>query len=802
MVARNGAEVAEALAEAQKGFDERTARRSVIEPRTPEEGHFAPGYDLGNLVLWVGQQADEIEAWGRNVKRRDRQLREFIPTENVVAAALGTVVARNAAFDFSVKGPPRTAARVHDILENANNGKGWIDFIAKLSYDLYSQDSGAFFEILREGDSETAPLIGVNHLDASRCWHTGIPQEPVLYQDRLGRYHLMKWYQVQTLAELPAPHETLYGLQLCALTRLLRACQIIKAVNQYKYEKVSGRHTRAIHFIRGVPTQQINAALAQMQIHADQAGLSKYLQPIMIGTVDPAVDLQTATIEFLSLPDGYDEETTFKHYINQIALAFLEDYQTFAPLPGGNLGTSAQSQILHQKGQGKGPALFMKLMSTAFNQNVMPKNVEFAWEEQDVEAEKKEADVRAVRATTRAARIASGELTPEVARQIAKDEGDLDGAYLDALGQEDVTEDVELEDDRPTEAQIEEDEAGGAGSLSAQPAQQGPTPEQLQAVADAIKALSPLLLRNVAEGRKVQLGAFLQTRIHRAFTTAADDLAALGYMDTAGRIQLSGIIGDTLGTFARLVDEEAAGIALQELDRQDVRELVEQAAKALDHRATGMETAAERVPMEEEVAGKLSPVLEFLRSRIHRQLRAVPGRKARPGDDAVSEALGEVEEVLRLAVDQRVAHAVDEATADIPNPTVIAEIMREALVQNARELRQFRDVIGREVADTLKDARVQAEDVAASVADLRKAVTAQQQSRALVPLVRDLVAATLKEAPPRPTPGSERRRAEYGEDGKIRRVVVEAGDGTRTAIEVRRDETGKVVETFQHPDET
>lgn len=628
MNATDPASAVAGLEAAQKGFDERAARRSVVAPRTPEEGQFAPGYELGNLMLWVGGQADEIETWGRNVKRRDRQLREFVPTENVFASALGTIVARNAAFDFSVEGPPRTASRVHDILENANNGKGWVDFVSKVSYDLYTQDSGAFFEIVRDGDSEAAPLVGINHLDAARClgrdsrvlmadgstkailelvrsrdpgpvmalgpggrleaknvvdwhesplgdrywlrlrlkgarhvfgrreglwltndhevltqdgwqrtehlglgtkiitqfpspnpeqmellvgmllgdasmggttpdrsfvalgharkqegwldlkkealagfrwsatrgqtfrqtstevspgladlrrafypegkkvvprdlvercfgprllaawygddgtmrdgkwgrprarlytygfaeedsewlaelltrkgyaahtfkrrmhvgpyagsvhtgiyvsadgaeklfrdvapylptslrhrlpndarpldpslwnlgraerwaaeieslergdngeqtatfcidveenhnfiaggmvvhncWHTGIPQEPVLYQDRLGRYHLLKAHQVQTLADLPVPHETLYGLQLCGLTRLLRACQIIKAINQYKYEKVSGRHTRAIHFVRGVPTAQITAALAQMNIAADR----------------------------------------------------------------------------------------------------------------------------------------------------------------------------------------------------------------------------------------------------------------------------------------------------------------------------------------------------------------------------------------------------------------------------------------------------------------------------------------------------------------------------------------------------
>ena len=44
--------------------------------------------------------------------------------------------------------------------------------------------------------------------------------------------------------------------------------------------------------------------------------------------------------------------------------------------------------------------------------------------------------------------------------------------------------------------------------------------------------------------------------------------------------------------------------------------------KALEQRATGMETAAERLPMEEEVAGKLGPLLDFMRTRVHRQLRA------------------------------------------------------------------------------------------------------------------------------------------------------------------------------------
>lgn len=534
------------------------------------------------------------------------------------ASALGTIVSRNAAFSWNIEGDaPRTAARMHEVLENADNGRGWLDLVSKVSFDLYTQDTGAFIEIVRQQDRPDSPVIGLNHLDAWRCWHTGIPEAPVLYQDRLGRWHLLKWYNVIPLAELPTPIETYYGLQLCALTRLLRATQIIKNISQLKYEKTGGRHTRALHVIRGLATSQINEALEQMRTFADSQGLTRYMQPLVVGTIDPAVDLQTATLDFVSLPDGYDEETTFKHYVSQIALAFFEDYQSFAPLPGGNLGTSAQSEVLARKSRGKGPELFRKLFSFGMNQKVMPKNVEFLWQEQDPDAEKSEAEIKKLRAEERAVRIQSGELTPAVARKIAHDAGDLEDEYLAELGEEDSNEEVALEDDRPTETQvIDEEEAALLAGLAPPEQETAVVPPELAALGARAVAL---VTRRVSERSKTQLGAFLQTRIHRAFTTAADDLAALGYMDTAGRIQLSNIIGDSLRLFAELMDAEAAETALRELDREDVRELVEH-AKALSLE----ELNDDRVELEAEVGSRLAPLLARIRRKVRGRLN---GRK-------------------------------------------------------------------------------------------------------------------------------------------------------------------------------
>lgn len=145
----------------------------------------------------------------------------------------------------------------------------------------------------------------------------------------------------------------------------------------------------------------------------------------MIGSHDPKAEVGHDTIELASLPENFNESDAFKHYIAQLAMAFLSDYQEFAPLPGGNLGTSSQSEVLHAKMRGKGPALFMKMVTNAMNNRILPDNVEFGFAEPDLGAEKEEADVRLARATERAARLASFEITVEEARQMAADAGDL-----------------------------------------------------------------------------------------------------------------------------------------------------------------------------------------------------------------------------------------------------------------------------------------------------------------------------------------------------------------------------------------
>jgi len=430
--------------------DERARARSVIAQPPGEPGLQAS--DASSILWFVAGLADSIVPWGRMPKQRDLELRGFWPTEGHFASALGIVSARNAAFSWNVEGPPRTSTRLHDILVGANQGEGWTDLMLKTSIDLYTQDHGAFWEVVRESDSPSSPVLAINHLDAYRCFHTGHPDRPVIYQDINSRYHLLNWWNVCTLAEMPTPIEGKYGLQYCAITRLLRSVQIARNISIRNDEKTGGRYHGAIHLVKGVTTKEINDAAAIYAADADTKGLLRYAIPLVVGSVDPKADVGHDTIEMTSLPDGWDEEKAFKLYIALIAMAFLTDYQEFAPLPGGNLGTSAQSEVLHQKSRGKGPGLFMKMVTHALNFKIFPKGVEFYFDEQDIEAEQAEAELRKARAETYKLYIESGLLDVPATRQLALDAGDIPVEVFAALGGNDVTTEQVTNDEEQADA--------------------------------------------------------------------------------------------------------------------------------------------------------------------------------------------------------------------------------------------------------------------------------------------------------------------------------------------------------------
>jgi hypothetical protein len=423
------------VADGQKSIDGKAildaAGHSVVAPPPPGLGY---GSTAGQAsLLWlVAQVADEISPWGQQPAVRDYQLRSFFPTESFLCAAVTSIDTRNATFGWKLKGPDKVAQIAHKILQSANQGAGWENFAAKLSLDLYTQDSGAFVEIIHEKASRPdSPVIGIQSLDAQRCWPTGRPEEPVVYLDRDGKFHLMKWWQCVNITEAPSTYELLYGLQYCAMSRVLRACQTERNIEIYEDEKTGGRRTRAIHLVTGVDKDAIEQALNTQQLFSDQQGLSRYAQPAIATGIRPDTPISHEILELTSLPDAWDPEKSMTRYLTVLAMALGVDYGELAPLPGKGLGTGAQSETMAEKSRAKGAGLWMKLVTGLINNFVLPDSVTFEFSDQDLSSELQAAQGSKGRADARAAQIANGELNAATSAKKALDAGDLDQEAYD-----------------------------------------------------------------------------------------------------------------------------------------------------------------------------------------------------------------------------------------------------------------------------------------------------------------------------------------------------------------------------------
>lgn len=384
------------------------------------------------LYMSVATKADDAPAWGTH--SRDLWLRTFWKTENMLASGVYSMSSRYAAYEWDLVGLPKACARVRDVLHNSEHGKGWTKLILPVIQDMLTQDNGAWIEIVREEDAANSPCIQLNHLDTTRCTRTGDWDTPIIYSDILGHEHKMKWYQVIELTEFPSAEENARGMQLCAVSRLLRAAQIMRDIAIYQHEKVSGQFNRQLNIVSGVSKTMIDDALESQRIEASSQGLNRYILPVIMTALDPRANLTKTTIDLASLPEGFDPEVAMRLYTIQLALAFGSDPQDIAPLPGHNLGSSAQSQMLHQKGRGKGAALFMSIMEQELNyQGIMPRSVTFKYKDQDDQQDKDKEAIRAIRATRLGTLVKAGILTAEVAARILVDNGDLEEKYLPLL---------------------------------------------------------------------------------------------------------------------------------------------------------------------------------------------------------------------------------------------------------------------------------------------------------------------------------------------------------------------------------
>lgn len=402
----------------------------------------------GILTFQLGSVADQITAWGKNVRRRDQELREFWPSEPYLAGTVASISMRNSSLDWEIKSRSEAIVKaVTDMLRNAIAGDtvGWTPFVHKFSQDLYTTDNGAFIELIRDpgidGNSQfkgsKAPVLGISHLDSNQCARTGNAQTPVIYTDTDGKQHKLQWYEVIPFSDFPSSIVTMNGVGYCAVTRSLRLAQIFRSIEIYKDEEVGGRNFKKLQIIGGVGWQQIEDALKRGKENADNRGAIRFVEHAILASLDPEKPVSVAEVELASLPGNFNFDQEMQWYIAGLSLDFGVDYQELAPLPGGNIGSSAQSMILHKKTSGKNPANFMRLITEAFTTyGVLPRVATMQFNDKNEQESLERQEVRTKAMEEAAIAVNSRILTPEAAAKSLLRRGIFTQEEIDSISPE------------------------------------------------------------------------------------------------------------------------------------------------------------------------------------------------------------------------------------------------------------------------------------------------------------------------------------------------------------------------------
>jgi len=238
------------------------------------------------IMLFLARAGQTVPVWWS--KERDKELDRFWKNNDYVAGAFYTLASKLASVPFRIE-PRDPSVMLHrkqaeEYQENLEAGSefglGWQQLIIPFLVDLWTQDNGAFLEVIG-GGSKDGPIrglpVGLAHLDSFRCHRTGSLEYPVQYEDYDGKLYKLHRSRVLYSSQMPSARAEMYKVGFCWLSRCINAAQSLTDDITYKQEKIGSRPKRGVVVTGGgLDPEDVASAFAQADTMMDAGGLSRY----------------------------------------------------------------------------------------------------------------------------------------------------------------------------------------------------------------------------------------------------------------------------------------------------------------------------------------------------------------------------------------------------------------------------------------------------------------------------------------------------------------------------------------------
>ena len=356
--------------------------------------------------------------------------------ESMWAVALGIAIAKQAALGWEIDSDaPRLRKQAQQMLLETGAGRGlfgWIPFLSRQLKSFFATGF-QFYEIERATAARGSRIINIHHLNPLRCVLTGNPAAPVEYLGQDGRARPLAWYQVGIITDMLSATEDEVDQNMSATARAWDAITKMAAIENFIYERVSGRRPLKLTFLGGATQRAIKDALQSAQHDADRQAIQSYMGAAIVGIPTDDVPLSLVEVALADLPDITDVERERLRADLVMANALGLDPQELNPALVGKsgLGSSGnQSQVLADKETGRLSAMWRASFIHQMNQLVLDGRTIFTFSERDLRDEQLQADNADKRQGTRKSMIDAGMITAPQATNLAVDSEDLPPEFL------------------------------------------------------------------------------------------------------------------------------------------------------------------------------------------------------------------------------------------------------------------------------------------------------------------------------------------------------------------------------------
>lgn len=340
---------------------------------------------------------NECPAWGEMARLTDRaqRLREYARDEPILAGAVASMVSKVVSLDWQIIGGRNRVRRYHEMLSEAEDGRGWSYYLDRLAQDYLVTDVGAVTELARE-NAAAGPVAAIYNIDSARVVLTGNAEIPARYWPwDGGKVVPLGPLDFCRAVDMPSADESRFGLGFSPVSRALKAARVLLALYRYESEQLADLPPKGLASITGMTVDEVEEAFKRFDARRAEKKQSTFKGTVFLASIaNPMQPIDVKLTPFANLPDGFDKQQALTTYVYTLSLDFGVDVREFWPASQSG-ATKAEAEVQAQKAKGKGFGRMVASFEREINWNILPPGLEFAFDLKDSEDDLARANIRA-----------------------------------------------------------------------------------------------------------------------------------------------------------------------------------------------------------------------------------------------------------------------------------------------------------------------------------------------------------------------------------------------------------------------